>query len=253
MKTDNLSCPVCGDHCTLFDVVDLNKSCEEMHGLKLPLSGIPVCYVQCGGCGFCFAPELYQWSREEFSKYIYNEQYVQVDPDYLESRPKNNANRLQSMFPALPTSVRHLDYGGGNGLLAKTLGDAGWNSTSFDPFVNTDADIGQLGQFDLITVFEVFEHVPDVQGLMSNLKGALASNGVILLTTLLSDANIQPGQRLSWWYASPRNGHISLFSRKSLTLLAKTRDLRIGHFSKDFHVMLKEVPAWAGHLFAGQK
>jgi hypothetical protein len=41
------------------------------------------------------------------------------------------------------------------------------------------------GGFDLISAFEVFEHV-----------------------------NIRSGRRLDWWYASLRNGHISLYSRK---------------------------------------
>lgn len=249
MNTENLACPVCGEQCSLFDVVDLNKSCEEMRGKRLHLSGVPVYYARCSGCGFCFAPELYQWSQEEFSRRIYNDQYIQVDPDYLEVRPQANAKMLQSMFPTLPALVRHLDYGGGNGLLSRTLGEAGWNSTSYDPFVNTGVDIGQLGQFDLITVFEVFEHVPDVLGLMANLKSALVPNGLILFSTLLSDGNIHPSQRLGWWYASPRNGHISLFSRKSLTLLAKTSGLKLGHFSDGFHVFLNEAPAWAAHLF----
>jgi hypothetical protein len=35
-----------------------------------------------------------------------------------------------------------------------------------------------------------------------------------MFSTLLSDGNIKLGQKLTWWYASPRNGHISLFSRR---------------------------------------
>ena len=253
MNTENLLCPVCGEQSSLFDVVDLNKSCEESRGKRLPLSGFPVYYAHCGECGFCFAPALFQWTPEKFSQEIYNDQYVQVDPDYLEERPQANAKMLQSMFPELPAHVRHLDYGGGNGLLAKTLREAGWNSTSYDPFVNTEVSIGQLGQFDLITVFEVFEHVPDIQGLMANLKGALANNGLILFSTLLSDGNIRPGQRLGWWYASPRNGHIGLFSRKSLTLLAKNSGFKLGHFSEGLHVLLNAPPTWAAQLFKGGK
>ena len=106
-------CPVCNNDCLLLDVVDFNKSCEEMRGKYLELSGIPIYYVQCGSCGFCFSPEIYIWSLQEFESKIYNNEYVNIDPDYVEARPRANAENLISMFPQLPTTVKHLDYGGG--------------------------------------------------------------------------------------------------------------------------------------------
>lgn len=33
--------------------------------------------------------------------------------------------------------------------------------------------------------------------------------------------NIHPNQRINWWYAHPRNGHISLYSKQSLVILAQ--------------------------------
>jgi hypothetical protein len=40
----------------------------------------------------------------------------------------------------------------------------------------------------------------------------------VLFSTLLSDGEIVRGRPLRWWYAAPRNGHISLFSAQSLRL-----------------------------------
>lgn len=246
---DNLQCAVCNETCSLLDVVDLNKSCEEAKGKFLCLSGVPIYYALCKNCGFCFSPEMANWEMKEFEERIYNDEYVQVDPDYVDARPRANAVNLISMFGERAQSIRHLDYGGGNGQLARVLNENGWHSKTYDPFVDRDMSIDQLGKFDLITAFEVFEHVPDVQGLIFNLRTLLAPHGVILFTTLLSDGHISLNQRLSWWYASPRNGHISLFSRKTLLNLAQKYDVKFGSFSEGFHVFFTDVPFWAKHLF----
>ena len=247
MESGKSICPVCFGECALFDVVDFNKSCAESTGKHLPLSGIPIYYVRCAACGFCFAPECCALSPEEFSAHIYNDDYIAVDPEYLEIRPQKNAAALLAMFPELPRSVRHLDYGGGNGLLARTLRESNWNSASYDPLLNKDTDIKSLGTYELITAFEVFEHVPDVHALMSDLRLLLSPGGLILFSTLLLDGHIVPHQRLTWWYASPRNGHISLFSRKSLDTLIRTSEpqWRFGSFSEGFHAIHTNVPPWA--------
>jgi SAM-dependent methyltransferase len=248
MDNESLVCAVCGGSSSLLDVVDFNKSCEEAKGKFLPLAGVPVYYALCGSCGFCFAPEIAKWSLDEFAQRIYNNQYTLVDPDYIEVRPREHAATLLSMFGNALRSVRHLDYGGGDGTLVEILRKSGWDSTSYDPFVNRDTRPDQLGQFELITAFEVFEHVPDVQELMSQLRSLLSPNGVVLFTTLLSDGNIHPNQRIGWWYASPRNGHISLFSRDSLAILAQGSKFNVGSFDSGVHAFFTEVPPWASHV-----
>lgn len=248
MHKDALICPVCRQRCSLLDVVDFNKSCEERRGTFLSPAGVPIYYAFCGGCGFCFAPEMSTWSLEKFEDKVYNDDYAVVDPDYKEVRPRGNAGTLVSLFGSLPRSVRHLDYGGGNGVLVDLLRTSGWNSISYDPLVNRDVSAEQLGRFELITAFEVFEHVPDVQQLMSHLRSLLAPDGLVLFSTLLSDGSIHRNQRLSWWYASPRNGHISLFSRNSLALLAQNHGFHFGSFSVGCHILFSNIPPWAAHI-----
>jgi SAM-dependent methyltransferase len=244
----NLFCSVCGGQCSLLDVVDFNKSCEEARGKFLGLAGIPVYYALCSKCGFCFTPELATWKLEEFEERIYNNEYIFVDPDYVETRPRANAANLLSIFGDQACSIKHLDYGGGSGLLVKLLRESNWQSTSYDPFVDRNVGIEELGKFDLITAFEVFEHVPDVQGLMSNLLSLLSPSGLVLFSTLLSDGNLHSNQRINWWYASPRNGHISLFSKNSLSMLAQKSGINFGSFSEGFHVFYTEIPLWASHI-----
>ncbi len=244
----NPRCPVCDSDCELLDVVDLNKSCEEVRGVHLPLAGVPIYYTRCGNCGFCFAPDMHGWSMDEFASRIYNDQYARVDPEYVDIRPRANASHLAAMVGAEATGISHLDYGGGNGLLSRLLRESGWDSASYDPFVDRELDIASLPRVDLITAYEVFEHVPDVGRLMRDLKALLNDDGLILFSTLLSDGNIAAHQRLNWWYASPRNGHISLYSRDSLYYLAKRSGLKFGSFSQNFHVFWRSVPPWASHF-----
>lgn len=249
----NLLCSVCGGACKLLDVVDFNKSCEEFRGKSLELSGLPVYYAYCIKCGYSFAPELMTWTLEQFEKRIYNNDYVLVDPDYLDIRPQTNAANLIAMFGDNIHSIKHLDYGGGSGLLSQLLRESNWQSNSYDPFVDRSISIDQLGKFDLITAFEVFEHVTDVNVLMSNLRSLLSPNGIILFSTLLSDGEIQPGQRIIWWYASPRNGHISLFSKHSLEILAQHNGFTWGSLSNGLHVLFSKIPHWAISLISNNQ
>lgn len=250
---EDVSCNVCGGDSSPLDVVDFNKSCEEANGKFLRMSGNPVYYYLCHTCRFCFAPNFRNWSLQEFDDRIYNKQYVLVDPDYEKKRPVANASNLLDVFKGKQASIRHMDYGGGSGLLSKLLQESGWNSISYDPFLDRRTDLKDLGRFNLITAYEVFEHVPDVNDLMSKLNILIDDNGIILFSTLLSDGQIEPKKRLSWWYASPRNGHISLFSNDSLTRLAAKYNFQCGSFSTGLHVYFRQIPDWASHLLpAGQ-
>ncbi|MCC7040232.1 MAG: class I SAM-dependent methyltransferase [Burkholderiales bacterium] len=244
-------CGVCGEEATLHDVVDFNKSCREGEGIYLPLSGTAIYYARCGRCGFCFAPQMCGWTLEEFAERVYNDRYVDVDPDYRSARPTGNAEYLIRLLGDAGRSIRHLDYGGGHGLLSDVLRDTGWNSTSYDPFVDLDRDPVDLGRFDLITAFEVFEHVPDVRRLAGTLASLLNDDATIVFSTLVSDGSIAPHRRLDWWYASPRNGHISLFTRDSLHHLAEREKLAFASFNEGLHVFWRGRPKWATFLPQG--
>ena len=247
------TCPVCAGHATWFDVVDFNKNCAELQGLFLPLSGCPVYYARCDACGFCFAPELHRWSAQEMATRIYNADYVTVDPDYPEARPQGSAQQLQALFPLMVSQgVAHLDYGSGSGRLSELLCASGWHSTTYDPFVPGTTAPAAGARFGLITAFEVFEHVAQLDELAAFLDRHLSPGGVLLLSTLLSDGVIKPGRRLDWWYASPRNGHISLFNQKSLALMLRTCGVSAyANLSTGLHIACKQAwPAWAQHLIA---
>ena len=242
-------CPICSSSTTFLDVVDFNKSCEELNGKYLPLSGTPIYYRICDSCNFVFAPEIYSWDDGMFLERIYNEDYIKVDPEYLIDRPRKTSEILLKKLGINHVQVKHLDYGGGNGLLSKILSEDGWRSESYDPFFNSKTSIRELGKFNLITCFEVFEHVPNPKKLISDLVLLMDDSCLVMFSTVLNDRKIEKNKRIDWWYASPRNGHISLYSRKSIEILTSDKNLIFGSFNEGFHYILKPpVPEWASHL-----
>ena len=246
----SVACTVCGAAAAAFDVVDFNKSCEEVRHKYLPLSGEAIYYHRCPQCGFCFAPTMCDWPKQRFAEKIYNDGYADVDPDYLAIRPQANAAFLLSSFARFGRR-RHLDYGGGNGLLSRTLREAGWQSQSYDPFVDDETELQALGSFDLISAFEVFEHVPDIHAVLSEVLPLLRDEAALIFSTTMSDGAIVPGRRLDWWYAAPRNGHVALHSRASLQTLAADYGLRLVSLSTWLHLFLQpSVPEWAVPLTA---
>lgn len=249
-QRDNVtSCPVCGGQSFYLDSIDANRSCEDHKGAVFTPAGRLFDYHSCQVCGFVFAPSFRSWSDDDFSKLIYNGDYSKVDPDCIDVRPKANANMLLKAF-SLPANVAHLDYGGGTGRLCELLTVAGWRSSSVDPYSSHAQSTPPDGQrFGLITAFEVFEHVVDPHALIKDIKRFLDNPGLIVFSTLLNDGEITQGGKLNWWYAAPRNGHISLFSRESLFHLARQHGLYFYSFSRDLHFMWTTLPAWAAHVF----
>ena len=188
---------------------------------------------------------MISWTPEQFKAHVYNDDYLLIDSEYEEIRPKHNFGLLSSKFGKYKKEFSHLDYGGGDGHLSSLMKADSFDSTSYDVFVDT-FDIAKLGQkFDLITAFEVFEHHPSPNQLIRELCQLLAPNGMILFSTILSDGNIVENKRLNWFYASPRNGHISLFAKPTLEFLA--RKFGFNHASDwfQYHIFFKDVPRWA--------
>src|SRR4051794_23463028 len=95
------ACKCCGSMAALYDVVDFHKNCEIYRRKVLDASGVPIYYYRCPTCQFLFTTAFDRFTLEDFHRYIYNNDYMLVDPDYQESRPRSNAAWLGSLFPAI--------------------------------------------------------------------------------------------------------------------------------------------------------
>ena len=186
---------------------------------------------------------------DDFRQHIYNDAYKLVDPD---SHPRGRARMLvvARLWGAIKTDLRVLDYGGGNDTFCAVLREAGFPvAVTFDPLVPEYA-VPPEGKFDLVTSFETIEHMPDPAAGIEAIVKFVAEPGLIFFTTLLQPADIDK-QRLGWWYAGPRNGHVSLFSREALRRAWSPHGYKVLTFSDNAHLAFRTVPP--GRSCAGRR
>jgi 2-polyprenyl-6-hydroxyphenyl methylase/3-demethylubiquinone-9 3-methyltransferase len=240
-------CKICGNKSTFFGQVDFNKHCDEVRSGKLPPAGIPVTYLRCTACGFLFTRDFDAWSHADFGEKIYNAEYAFVDPDFAERRPAANASYIAHNFGIHRQKIRILDYGGGEGRMMDLLRAEGFRLVNtYDPF-SSKHNVSDGQKYDLITAFEVFEHVPDPVATMRDITKRLKPESMLLFSTLLQPEDLaQTG--LGWWYAGPRNGHISLHSKLSLALLLKKSGLTLASAHQGLHVGFGKLPSFSKGL-----
>lgn len=239
-RKTNVNCKICNSKTLDVDKLDYGKICglNKHFGTEL---GIKVPYRKCEQCNFIFTDFFDGFSPEMWTTYIYNADYYDyVDPDYLLKRPKQNASQLNKILKLTNINWIGLDYGGGNGLLSELLKSKGHNYDCYDPYDQNTMQFKNIGKYNFLTAFEVAEHSPDPVGLLNDaLSFCDPVNTVILIGTEISDNTIARSRLSSWWYAAPRNGHISLYSKKSLTALAEKNKLKYYKLSNSTHIFIR--------------
>jgi len=213
-------CKICDGVCTLFDSVDFNKHCA-LDPYQFGLSGIAVRYYRCEQCSFIFTDFFDDWSTEEFSKYIYNEDYIKVDPEYVGARAIRIAQALAKFLEG-SEALKLLDYGSGSGAFSEEMRRNGFkNVEGYDPYSSPREP---NGPYDLITCFEVMEHSPQPLKTLREMAEKLSRCGAIFVGQSFQPINIEE-VRGRWWYVAPRNGHVSFFAEETFITLANRLNL----------------------------
>jgi len=235
-------CKICDSAAHLFDVVDFKKFCSQGDYYATGLSGIPIYYRKCESCGLIFTTGLDELDKEGFSEFVYNDDYVKYDPEYVEIRPRQNADFLDEFLSPLKSSVKALDYGSGNGLTASILASKGWNFHACDPISNPVEPSKDFSGFNVISAIEVFEHIPHpILGMEDMLRYA-AADCLLIICTQATDDQLT-NRRLDWWYAAPRNGHITLHSKTSLRLLFDKYGFAYSSSNNYLHIGIRGNPS----------
>jgi 2-polyprenyl-6-hydroxyphenyl methylase/3-demethylubiquinone-9 3-methyltransferase len=246
-----IKCPICDADALLCGVVDFHKSCLEEKGKRLPCLGIPIYYRWCGNCRFLFCDSFKDWGPADFARHIYNSDYLLVDPDFTHRRPTINAAVTNSLFSHAKEALSILDYGGGNGQFAEALRDMGYRAATYDPFSGFSAV--PAGRADVVTAFEVIEHSNRQHETVRAILDKVKEDGLVLFSTLFLPDEFDPfgEEGLNWWYIAPRNGHISIHTRRSISLLFSLYGLTVSSLTHGLHVAHRTLPPFAEHLARG--
>ena len=128
--------------------------------------------------------------------------------------------------------------------MAESLRVAGFAQVeTYDPFVR-HYSAKPHGRFDCLVSFEVLEHSTNPSGTIADMLDFLTDAGFIFLSTLLQPSDIDR-VGLNWWYAAPRNAHVSLYSSESLEKLLQPFGFKLVSLDQSYHVLYREMPAFA--------
>ena len=137
-----------------------------------------------------------------------------------------------------PTEVEMLDVGCSSGALLRVAGDLGFAVYGVEPATAAASTARTLGfevfdglleeaaytdnRFDLVTLFEVIEHLTEPADLLLEIRRILKPGGILLVGTGNGASWTAQTLGAKWEYfdISLHGGHISFFNPESLRLLA---------------------------------
>jgi SAM-dependent methyltransferase len=216
---------------------------------------------RCGGCGHITVPAGMMRDARGASIYESDETIFSVDgnADYYFDNTNTEAARGKLSFVEAysPAGGRLLDVGASFGHFlseARTRFQAAgievspsaveWAKRTFD----VDVAVGSIyelrdrasdeGAYDVVTCWDVLEHLEDPVSAVDRLFRSLAPGGRLFLSTPDAGALIARVMGPKWHYLDPVQ-HLNLFSRANLVRLLTSRGFRMvgrRHFGRGYRV-----------------
>lgn len=211
-----IECPLCKSNSSLFKN-DKNTD-----------------YYRCSNCKTLFlspmptVSEMMEYADDHYSQGVYLE-YVKA----RDLKIRTFEDRIAQVKKYLKPNkvIRHLDIGCAAGFMIEVGLLNGFDSYGVefsaeaisyakDPIKNriTQGDVNNLdvnNKFDIITCFDIIEHVQNPAEFLKSLKRVLSPNGILMITTPDTEHFIAKIMGKSWSMLQPKQ-HTYLFSKKSL-------------------------------------
>jgi 2-polyprenyl-3-methyl-5-hydroxy-6-metoxy-1,4-benzoquinol methylase len=195
--------------------------------------------VKCQDCDFVFTnpiPELNELSRyydsPDYLSHTANKKSLTAGVySYLRNR---NLKNKYGMIQRFKSSGYALDIGQGTGEFLHFLKNRGWETTGIEPNesarkfaektyrldVHEEDKLNQLNEdtFDLITLWHVLEHVPDLQGRMKQIRRLIKNDGLVFIAVPNLDSP-DFSYYLDKWAALDVPRHLYHFTTKTMSTL----------------------------------
>jgi hypothetical protein len=169
------------------------------------LNKYEVTYFRCPACFFVQTEEPF-WIEEAYQNALNPE-----DTGLFKRNEEFRAKTATLLFFLFNKTAMFVDFAGGYGIFTRMMRDCG---------------------FECVTAFEVFEHMVQPNEEMKAI--VKISDSVIFSTRIVSE--IPPEK--DWWYYGFNHGqHVSLFSEKSLQVLAKKFGMNLYTNHSNFHML----------------
>jgi SAM-dependent methyltransferase len=177
---------------------------------------------RCGACGFHQCTNLANVL----------DYYIEMEDHQYEATRQSRALQQIGILRQIPTNLRRgrlLDIGAGSGILIEQARGMGFEAEGVEPSIELQAHAKKLhlnvhlgvlphpdvrGPFDVITMVDVIEHVPDPVGLLCQARDLLAPKGMLLVATPDRRSVVARLMGWNWWHY--RIAHIGYFDRSTL-------------------------------------
>lgn len=188
-------------------------------------------YYHCDYCGFLFTQDPY-WLKEAY------ERPINISDTGILNRNIFYSKMVSTLiYFFYNKNSKYLDYAGGYGLFTRLMRDVGFDFYWHDPYTQNlfangfEYDPGTKQNFEVITAFEVFEHLVNPKDEIS--KMLEFSKTLFFSTEVLTEEIPKPN---SWWYYGFEHGqHISFYAHKTLDFIAK--EFNLNHYKvRDLHI-----------------
>ena len=191
--------------------------------------------------------QLFQKTMEEFN-----------DPSGTWPTPKTTSSLIRNTRRILKeieditgkkrSQIRLLDVGCSNGAFIHTASQMGMNCEGVEPAKEAAQAARESGlkvshgfleelnlpenSFDVMTVFEVIEHLKDPLSLLNECKRLLKPKGILVIRTGNTDSWTVKVLKGKWHYfnLNKHGGHISFFNKRSMLVLAQKTGFHLERF-----------------------
>jgi len=184
----------------------------------------------------------------------------------FEKRYKRLISKINNLFKDKPNhkQVRVLEVGAGFGLLSKMVDEEGYFVTALEPHLKPDylqntavklvqAPLSEYAAhtshtFDCIILFDVIEHVDNLNVTLQEIRKLLTQSGILIVQTPNYNSLMQYlSKEWSWWMVED---HRFYFTKESLlNLFIRHRFSVVSYTSyEDWEDYLNNISGWTAHI-----